>query len=150
MTLLKIKQEQPTGNRERFRTFPDLVNDLLFDNMITNDFRRSTVPGVNIVETADNFSIEMAAPGLKKEDFKIHLNNDVLTISSEKKSEENETTAKFTRKEYSYSSFVRSFNLPEMVDSEKIEAGYIDGIMKVVLPKKEEAKPKTPREVKIA
>jgi len=116
----------------------------------TSDFRKSTIPAVNIIDSDDSFRLEMAAPGLNKEDFKISLDNDVMTISTEKKAESSEKNEKFTRKEYSYSSFLRSFSLPELVDVEKISAQYENGIMKVVLPKKEEAKPKSPREVKIS
>lgn len=149
MTLINFKNEVPARSREAFPKFNDLFSDL-FDNMITSDFRRSTVPAVNIVDSPDNFRLELAAPGLKKEDFKISIDNDVLTISTEKKSETSESGEKYTRKEYSYSSFMRSFTLPEIVDIENITAGYENGIMKVVLPKKEEAKPKMPREVKIS
>lgn len=149
MTLIKFKNDTPATSRDRFVHFPDLFNDL-FENVITPDFRRSTVPPVNIIDSADSFRLEMAAPGLTKEDFKINLENDLLSISSEKKTEETETKENYTRKEYSFTSFKRSFTLPEMVDTEKISAQYENGIMKVVLPKKEEAKPKLPREVKIS
>jgi HSP20 family protein len=92
----------------------------------------------------------MAAPGLTKEDFKINVENDVLTVSNEKKTETSEKNEKYTRKEFSYSSFLRSFTLPEIVDMEKINAGYENGILTLTLPKKEEAKPKSPREIKIS
>jgi len=149
MTLLKFKQETPANGRDRYNNLPNLFNDL-FDNMITSDFRRSTVPGVNIIDSVDNFRLEMAAPGLEKKDFKINLDNEVLTISAEKKTSGSEKNEKFTRNEFSYQSFKRSFSLPEMVNADKIEALYENGILKVILPKKEEAKPKSPREVKIS
>jgi HSP20 family protein len=149
MTLIKLKSDKPVRGLERMPYISDIFNDM-FDNMITPDFRRSTVPGVNIVETDENYKLQLAAPGLAKEDFKINVENDVLTISAEKKSESSETKEKFTRKEFYYGSFFRSFTLPEMVAVENISASYENGIMVVVLPKKEEAKPKAPREIKIS
>lgn len=150
MTLIKFKNDVPVRNRERMPMWSDLINDL-FENVVTTpDLKRSTVPAVNIVETDDNYRLEVAAPGLKKEDFRISLENDILTISTEKKSESSEKNEKYTRKEYSYSSFLRSFTLPEIVNTESINASYENGIMTLVLPKKEEAKPKAPREIKIS
>ena len=92
----------------------------------------------------------MAAPGLTKDDFKINIENELLTVSAEKKSEQNEKTEKYTRKEFSLTSFKRSFTLPDFADVEKIAASYENGIMALVIPKKEEAKPKPVREIRIA
>ena len=108
--------------------------------------------GVNIKETADNFVVEVAAPGMTKKDFKIELDGNMLTISSEKSDqrEENEDE-KYTRKEFSYQSFYRTFNLPkEVVDAEKIEAKYENGLLHLMIPKKEEAKQKPPRLIQIS
>ncbi len=150
MTLIKFKNDVPVRNRERMPMWSDLINDL-FENVVsTPDVKRSTVPAVNISETDDSYRLDVAAPGLKKEDFKISIENDILTISAEKKSETSEKNEKFTRKEYSYSSFLRSFTLPELVNSEGIHASYENGIMSLVLPKKEEAKAKAPREIKVS
>ena len=150
MTLIKFKNENPVRNRERMPNWSDLMNDL-FENVVsTPDFRRGTVPAVNIVETDENYKLELAAPGMKKEDFKISIDNDILTISTERKTESTEKTEKYTRKEFSYGSFLRSFTLPEIVNMESINAGYENGIMTLVLPKKEEAKPKAPREIKVS
>jgi len=92
----------------------------------------------------------MSAPGLEKKDFKIELNNSVLTISSEKKVEnETKDDQQFTRREFSYQSFSRSFNLPETVESEKIAAKYENGILSINIPKKEEAKPKPVKQIEI-
>lgn len=102
--------------------------------------RMMNVPAVNISERKDDFLVTMAAPGLKKEDFKIDLEGTILTISSEKEKESKEEDEKFSRKEYSYSSFERSFTLPDEVNKDKIDAHYQDGVLKLVLPKKEEAK----------
>lgn len=133
----------------------------LFDRFFENDWfdwgtrnyssTNTTLPSVNIKESADAFDVEVAAPGFCKEDFKIELSHDVLTISSEKKVE-NETNndRKFTRREFSYQSFSRSFTLPNSADSDKIEAKYDNGILKVSIPKKEEALPKPARQIAIS
>ncbi|MCC6383897.1 MAG: Hsp20/alpha crystallin family protein [Bacteroidia bacterium] len=121
-----------------------------FFNTWPGDSRRQSVPAVNISETDENFRIEVAAPGMNKEDFKISVENDLLTISAEKKEEKSDKNERFTRQEFSYVSFSRSFNMPEMVDTEKINASYNNGVMVIILPKQEEAKPKPVREIKIA
>jgi HSP20 family protein len=107
---------------------------------------------VNIKETKDGFEVEMAAPGMKKNDFKIELENNMLTISSETTNQNIENEGdRYSRREYSYQSFQRSFTLPrEVVDSEKINAKYEDGVLKLMIPKKEEAKQKPPRQILIA
>lgn len=99
-----------------------------------------TLPSVNVKETDKNFDIELAVPGMKKDDFKVSLDRNILTISSEQKSEteEKDQNGKYTRREFNYSSFSRSFTLPsQVVDSENIEANYSDGILKIMIPKKE-------------
>jgi HSP20 family protein len=149
MTLIKFKTNNPVRRNERMPLFSDLFNDL-FETVNMPDVTRGTVPSVNIIENDDNYRLELAAPGLKKDDFKISIDDDRLTVSSEKETESTDKQEKYTRKEFSYSSFMRTFTLPEMVDSEKISAKYEDGVMTVLLPKKEEAKPKTPREVKVS
>lgn len=111
-----------------------------------------SVPAVNIQENEDNFIVEVAAPGKSREDFKLELDNDVLSISSEEK-KENETAEKngnFTRREFSYSTFKRAFTLPESVDSEKIAATYKDGVLEINLPKREEAKVQPKRMIEIS
>jgi len=110
----------------------------------------TTLPSVNIKENGDAFIVELAAPGLEKEDFKIELNHNLLTISSEKKSENViKESEYFTKREFSYQSFSRSFTLPQMADGEKIEAIYEKGILNVNIPKREEAKPKPARTIDI-
>lgn len=123
-----------------------------------NDFERiapthqNAFPAVNVLEDENSFKIELAAPGLKKEDFKINVHENVLTISAEQKteSEENKNDGKYTRKEFNYSSFKRSFTLPKTVDGDKIVASYNEGVLGLSLPKKEEAKPKEPRSIEVA
>jgi HSP20 family protein len=99
-----------------------------------------SVPAVNITENNDDYKVSLAVPGLKKEDFHVDVEGNILTISSEKEDTKEEKDARYTRKEYNYSSFTRSFNLPDDVKQDKIEATYTDGVLKLVLPKKEEAK----------
>ncbi len=110
----------------------------------------TTIPSVNIKENADAFMVEVAAPGFEKGDFKIELNLNTLSISSEKKVE-NETKEGevFTKREFSYQSFSRSFTLPQIADGDRIEANYQNGILTVLIPKREEAKPKPARMIEI-
>lgn len=113
---------------------------------------QSTLPQVNIKETDENYIVEVAAPGMKKEDFQIELHNNVLTIKSEvKKESEDNTENQYTRREFSYQSFQRSFNLNNrVVDDSKINATYQDGILSLTLAKKEEAKAKPARLIEIS
>jgi HSP20 family protein len=111
----------------------------------------SSLPMVNVKETADDFVIELAAPGMEKKDFKINFKNNVITISSEKEDKKEEKNENYTRREFSYQSFQRSFTVPEnAILSDKIEAKYDNGILHVKLPKREEVKPQPEREIKIS
>ena len=102
--------------------------------------RAMNVPAVNITEQKDEYLVSLAAPGLKRDDFKLDVYGNMLTISSENEENKEEKDKRFTRKEYSYSSFSRSFTLPEEINKEKIEAKYEEGVLKISLPRKEEAK----------
>lgn len=137
MTLVKFNN----GHKNNFVNpfFSDVFDSIVNDTFLGDRFV-AKVPAVNIAETEGEFQIELAAPGLKKEDFKINLEKNVLSISADKKNENTEESKKYSKKEYSYSSFVRSFTLPETVDQNKIEAEYTDGILKLNVGKKEEAK----------
>ncbi len=110
-----------------------------------------STPAVNVKETNDDFMIEVAAPGLDKKDFKVDVDNNMLTISSEKefKNEEKED-GRYMRREFSYTSFSRSFSLPDAVDGEKINAKHKDGILMITIPKKDEAKRKPPTQIQIS
>ena len=112
----------------------------------------TSIPAVNIRETEESFSVEVAAPGKTKEDFNIELDNDVLTISSEEKNENesNENKGRFTRKEFNYSTFKRAFSLPDAVDNTKISATYNNGVLEIALPKREEAKVQAKRLIEIS
>jgi len=147
MTLIK-------RSNNLFPTVPSFFDDFftrdLFDFAKTTNVYGSSLPAVNIKENENQFEVEVAAPGLSKEDFKIEVENDVLTLSSEREESKENQEDNYKRKEFSYSSFRRTFTLPEnLVDADKIEAKYIDGVLNVVLPKKEEAKPKPVRRIKI-
>jgi HSP20 family protein len=129
--------------------------DDLFNNDLPAVFNSNfntgmTLPKVNIKETPDAYLVEMAAPGLKKSDFHIDIDNQVLSIASETKDENEVKEETYTRQEFGYASFKRSFTLPETVDEGKINAKYNDGILTVHLPKKEEAKQKPARSIKIS
>jgi HSP20 family protein len=112
----------------------------------------TSLPAVNIKETAENFEVEMAAPGMQKKDFKIELEGHTLTISSEKQDAHQEKEGEtFNRKEFSYQSFYRTFHLPKnVVDADKINAKYENGLLQLVIPKREEAKQKPARLIEIA
>lgn len=123
------------------------IDDRFFDDFFQQD---KNLPAVNVVEDKDNFRVEVAAPGLKKEDFKLNINNGVLTISSEKKQENESKEENYTRKEFHYSSFSRSFTLPSSIDSDKISASYNDGILNILIPKREETKNNQAKQIAIA
>lgn len=132
----------------------------VLDEMFKNDWVGGTttakkigidLPAVNIQETEGNFLVEVAAPGKKREDFNIELENDILSISSEQKMEkESGENKKYTRKEFDYTYFKRAFSVPENVESEKISASYENGVLMINLPKKEEEKAKGKRMIKIS
>ncbi len=128
----------------------------LWSSLFDDDFfpvmssRSSSMPAVNIKEDEKKFTLDLAVPGIDKKDLKIEINEDVLTISSEHQDEKTQENGDFKRREFSYTSFCRSFYLPENVSKDKIEANYKDGILSVVLPKQEEEKSKLTREVKIS
>src|ERR1700712_3890384 len=136
MTLVKFNNGQKNAVNPWFSdVFDSLINDSRLNDRFINK-----IPAVNIAETENEFHIELAVPGLKKEDFKISLDKNVLSVSAEKKVENVDEGKKFSKREYSYNSFTRSFTLPETVDHTKIDAEYADGILKLEVAKKEEAK----------
>jgi HSP20 family protein len=137
MTLVKFNNNK--GANALLPGFND-VFESIFNDTFFNDRMVARVPAVNISETAENYHLELAAPGLKKQDFKISLDRQVLNISVEQRNESNEEGKRFSKKEFSYTSFVRSFALPELADQNRIEATYADGVLKVDIAKKEEAK----------
>jgi HSP20 family protein len=134
-------------------TWPSLVDEFLNGEYIPRFYESETrysVPAVNITENNEEFRIDVAAPGLNKDDFKINLENNVLTVSSEKEEKNEGNDERVMRREFSYCAFKRSFTLPVTVNSEKIRASHKDGILQIVIPKKEEAKEKPAREIRIS
>lgn len=113
--------------------------NVLFDDHFlgdfTNDVKSVFKPATNIKETQEMFVVDLAVPGMEKTDFKIDLQEKTLTISAEKKSEVNQDNEKFTRREFHYNSFSRSFSLPENVNTDNIEAKYVNGILTITIPK---------------
>ncbi len=134
------------------RTFSPFNMSNIFDDdffpLLPN--RSNTMPAVNIRENEKSYTLDLAIPGIDKNNLKIDINEDVLTISSETKNETEEKIEGYKRKEFSFSSFCRSFYIPENVNKDKIGASYKDGILSVDLPKDEEEKNKIIRQIKIS
>ncbi|MEO6668036.1 MAG: Hsp20/alpha crystallin family protein [Ferruginibacter sp.] len=137
MTLVKV-------NNPLSRSFDGLMKDLFnefpanFGKAVREDVLH--FPPVNIYENDNAYQLEIAAPGLEKTDFNVKLEENILTISTESKGEKTEATEKQIRKEFSYKAFKRSFTIDEKIDAENIKASYVNGILKLELPKKEIAK----------
>jgi HSP20 family protein len=155
--LVTVPKNGSLANSNSNQNFPNLSNwlDDIFNrdlpSVFTSNFNMGmTLPKVNIKETPDAYIVEMAVPGLKKSDFHLDLDNQVLSISTETKKENEQKEENYTRREFGYSSFKRTFNLPETVNDEKINAKYENGILNIHLPKKEEAKQKPARSIKIS
>ncbi|MGA0558507.1 Hsp20/alpha crystallin family protein [Larkinella sp. VNQ87] len=135
--------------------FPALFDDFfgrdLFNwNNSNFSSTQTTIPSVNIRETTEAFEVEMAAPGMEKQDFRIELTGNQLTISSVKQHNEEKQTGNYTRREFSYQSFQRNFELPkDVVDADGIQARYENGLLHLTIPKKEEARQKAPRRIEI-
>jgi HSP20 family protein len=137
MSLIKFNN----GNNSKSLTpgFNDIF-ETMFNDSFLSDRMISRVPAVNICETQDHYLIEMAAPGLNKEDFNIKLDKNLLTVSVEQKKESNTQDRQYNKREFSYSSFVRSFALPDSADDAQIEASYNNGMLNIHVAKKDEAK----------
>jgi HSP20 family protein len=155
--LATLPKNGSLATKNRVSNFPSLST--WFDDFSLNDFPSLfssnfntgiSLPKVNIKEVSDAFIVEMAVPGMKKTDFNINLENNILSISTDLKEVNEEKDEGYTRREFGYSSFKRTFTLPETVNDSKINATYNDGILHVHLPKKEEAKQKPPRTIKIS
>ncbi|GAA3521631.1 Hsp20/alpha crystallin family protein [Aquimarina addita] len=155
--LVSVPKNGSLANSNSNQHFPTLSNwlDDIFNRDLPSVFNSNfntgiTLPKVNIKETADAFMVDMAVPGLKKSDFHIDIDNKILSISTETKEESEEKEENYTRREFGYASFKRTFTLPESVNDEKINASYNQGILSILLPKKEEAKQKPVRSIKIS
>jgi len=143
-------------NATLFPSLPSLLEDFFnrdwADSTLANQNYSATLPAVNVQETNETYIIEVAAPGMKRDEFKVELDNHVLTISSqrEEKHEEHNENGNYTRREFNYQSFQRSFTLPEnRVVGEKISARYVDGILHITVPKNDEAKVKPVKQITI-
>ena len=147
MSLIKYNPFGPS--KSFFNGFADDFFNTNISNFIGSDFVAST-PSVNVVESEDKFKIEVAAPGLEKKDFDLNIEKDYLIIESSKKEEKEVKEEKFTRREFNYASFKRSFYLPETVDANKIKAKYENGVLNITLPKMEKAEVETSRTIKIS
>lgn len=144
------------------RTLPSLLTDwpttgsLLSPDFFDTDFNTLpsrlglTIPTANVTETAKDYNIELAAPGLERKDFNIEVENHCLCISAEKKEEKKEKDGDFTRREYSFNSFSRSFTLPENVKDGDIDAKYENGVLRVTVPKAKETPVKMARKVTVS
>ncbi|MFN3529749.1 MAG: Hsp20/alpha crystallin family protein [Bacteroidia bacterium] len=147
MTLVKFQ------NRNSFPSFVDRFFNgdpfHLAEQMFGNE--PMSMPAVNIRETDNSYEIALAAPGRKREDFKVEVHEQTLSISSERKQqhEEKDQQGKYTRREFGFERFERSFSLPEQIDESKISASYQDGVLQISLPKREEAQAKHPRLIDI-
>ncbi len=134
------------------RYFPDLTDESFGEDFMSDigeSLRGVNIPSVNVADEENEYRIEVAAPGLEKNDFNVQVNDNTLEISSEQKHEDEDKKRNFVRKEFSYTSFKRAFTLPEGVDSENIKAEHKNGVLYVHLPKKEETKEKPSRKIEI-
>ena len=143
-------QNMNTVRKNRTNYFPFGFDNAMLPKFETHVNSNNQFPAVNIKENEDSFEILLAAPGLTKEDFAIEVDENVLTISSEINQTKDVKEEKFTRREFNFTNFKRALTLPETVNEDKIEASYVNGILKLILPKKEEALPKEKRSIQIS
>lgn len=130
--------------------FDDILGDNFENRLVSNYNTGITLPAVNVIDSDNEFIVEMAVPGLNKSDFDIEIDDNILSISVERETNNQEKSETYTRREFGYSSFKRTFSIPKSVDVEKISASYTDGIMKLLLPKLDEAKKKAKRNITIS
>lgn len=148
--MLTVRPESGRVHAPRFSNLLENIFENEFPTFLGNEFLKHTGPSANVKETKDSYLIEVSAPGFAKESFNVKVEDSILTITGEVKEEKLEEGTKFTRKEFVHTSFKRSFTLPKTIVADKINAAYENGILKVTLPKMEEAKAKGTIEVKIA
>jgi HSP20 family protein len=143
-------------NNSMFNHLPSIFDGFFNDgfnwNLTNFSETNTTIPAINIKETKENYEVELAAPGMTKNDFQVNLDGNLLTITSEKSvNKESDPNVRYATREFSYESFQRAFTLQkDVVDADKIEARYEDGVLHLLIPKKEEAKQKQPRMIQIA
>ncbi|MBC8047865.1 MAG: Hsp20/alpha crystallin family protein [Fimbriimonadaceae bacterium] len=134
MTMLSIRK-RPQGVPTLFNVFEDFFNSNFPEKFMED--RGTFIPSVNVTESEKNYKIEFAVPGFTKQDFNVDIEKDYITVSGKKEDSKETTEGKYTRKEFSSGSFKRTFSIPENTDSEKIDAVYENGILNLILPKKE-------------
>lgn len=146
-----------TTTTKKNNSFPVLFEDFFNDRFLENSpffafagQKETVLPKVNVIENTENFQIELAAPGLKSEDFKVEVKNGILNISSEKEEEIKQDGKNFRKREFSFSSFSRSFSLPENVLSDKIDANYASGVLKLTLPKNKVSPEAPAKKIKVS
>ncbi|WP_377488953.1 Hsp20/alpha crystallin family protein [Pontibacter toksunensis] len=144
------------NNRSLLPTIPSLFDDSImrdwFNWPMNSNSERGSVPAVNVRESSDAFELEVAVPGMTTQDFKVELDDNTLVISAQRedKHEEQNEKENYTRREFNYQSFVRTFSLPEkLVEGDKISANYHDGILHITVPKTEEAKVRPAKQIQI-
>jgi HSP20 family protein len=150
MTLATIKNGTGIGRIpaiERSLGFPSLFSETL--ERLWNDEEVNWMPSANIKERAEDFKIDLAVPGMEKKDFNVEVDNGLLTVSGERKEESSEENDKMTRREFHYGSFKRTFSLPETANPDNINASYKDGILSLVIAKREESKQKPKKQIQI-
>lgn len=143
MTLVKFN----TRTRNSAPYFNN-VFDSLFSEAVNNNRLVNKVPAVNIIESKEDYKIEMAAPGLEKGDFQINLKKSTLSVWAEKKAEDEVVKKNYSRKEFDYLSFARSFELPESVDADKVSAEYLNGVLLITIGKKVDLQPES-KDIKV-
>ncbi len=148
MTLVRMQKPSEMQSAFGYRNLSEVMNNLFAEERLCNS-QYIAIPPANIIESKFDFRIEISAPGFEKTDFKIDLDKSLLTISLDKKMDEN-NDEKFNLKEYSYNPFSRSFRISDKINTEKINAIYKNGILQIILPKREEAIEKPAREIKIS
>ena len=153
MSNLVLTNNGKIVKRNNLGTFPawsSFVDELFNDNILDARADRTALPKVNIKETDEAYTLEMAVPGFSKSDFIVDVVNDELSISADIATNKGEEANGYTRREFGIESFKRTFTLPETVNDDAIKASYSEGILTLEIPKKEEAKPKAPRTIKIS
>ena len=146
MSIIRFKP-----SNENLPVFSNFFNNFLgydLPSFFENEFS-NTIPAVNFIETKEEFKLELAAPGLKKEDFKVKVDENVLTIKAETEFKKAESDDKIKRREFNYSKFIRTFTLPKNIELDKIDALYNNGILSISIPKKEEFKLNNTRDIQI-
>ncbi|MDO6429490.1 Hsp20/alpha crystallin family protein [Flavitalea sp. BT771] len=147
-TLAKRSESLPSVFNDIFRPWESLF-DVSGGSSLLGKLATVNIPAANIVENKDHYEVSLAAPGMKKDDFNIDVEGNMLTISAEKEEKKEEKDERYSRQEFNYTSFSRSFTLPDWVNKEKIDASYENGLLKVYLPKTEEAKKQSSKHITV-